>query len=148
MSLSEKIAIDFNRALKAGDKVRVAILRMVKSTIKNREIEKGEPLGDNEIEEVFRSFVKRAKESIEQFSTAGRTDLVEKEKAELTIIQEYLPRQFSEDETREIIRNAIAETGAAGPQDMGKVMKTVMAKGKGKVDGKLANTLLKDMLEA
>jgi len=148
MSLSEKIATDFNRALKSGDKVRVAILRMVKSTIKNREIEKGEALGDDEIEGVFRSFVKRAKESIEQFSKAERTDLVEKEKAELAIIQEYLPGQFSEDETREIIRNAIVETGAAGPKDMGKVMKAVMAKGRGLVDGKLANILLKEMLEA
>jgi uncharacterized protein YqeY len=148
MSLSEKIATDFNRALKSGDKIRVAILRMVKSAIKNREIEKGEALGDDEIEGVFRSFVKRAKESIEQFSNAGRTDLVEKEKSELAIIQEYLPRQFSEDETREIIRNAIAETGAAGPRDTGKVMKAVMAKGKGQVDGKLANVLLKEMLEA
>lgn len=148
MSLSEKIATDYNRALKSGDKVRVAILRMVKSAIKNREIEKGEALGDDEIEGVFRSFVKRAKESIEQFSTAGRTDLVEKEESELAIIQEYLPRQFSEDETREIIRNAIAETGAAGPRDLGKVMKAVMAKGKGQVDGKLANVLLKEMLEA
>jgi uncharacterized protein YqeY len=148
MSLSEKIATDFNRALKSGDKIRVAILRMVKSAIKNREIEKGEALGDDEIEGVFRSFVKRAKESIEQFSNAGRTDLVEKEKSELAIIQEYLPRQFSEDETREIIRNAIAETGAAGPRDTGKVMKAVMAKGKGLVDGKLANVLLKEMLEA
>jgi len=148
MSLSERIATDFNRALKSGDKVRVAILRMVKSTIKNREIEKGEALGDDEIEGVFRSFVKRAKESIEQFSKAERTDLVEKEKAELAIIQEYLPRQLGEDETREIIRNAIVETGAAGPQDMGKVMKVVMAKGKGLIDGKLANILLKGMLEA
>jgi uncharacterized protein YqeY len=148
MALSEKIATDFKGALKSGDKVRVAILRMVKSAIKNREIEKGEALGDDEIEGVFRSFVKRAKESIEQFSTAGRTDLVEKEESELAIIQEYLPRQFSEDETREIIRNAIAETGAAGPRDMGKVMKAVMAKGKGQVDGKLANVLLKEMLEA
>jgi uncharacterized protein YqeY len=148
MSLAEKIATDLNTALKSGDKVRVVILRMIKSTIKNREIEKGEALGNDEIEGVFRTFVKRAKESIEQFSKAERTDLVEKEKAELAIIQEYLPSQLSEDETREIIRNAIAETGAAGPQDMGKVMKTVMAKGKGQIDGKLANTLLKELLEA
>jgi uncharacterized protein YqeY len=148
MSLAEKIATDLNTALKSGDKVRVVILRMIKSTIKNREIEKGEALGNDEIEGVFRTFVKRAKESIEQFSKAERTDLVEKEKAELAIIQAYLPSQLSEDETREIIRNAIAETGAAGPQDMGKVMKTVMAKGKGQIDGKLANTLLKELLEA
>ena len=148
MSLSEKIAADFNRALKSGDKVRVAILRMVKSAVKNKEIEKGQALDDNEIEGVFRSFVKRAKESIEQFAAAGRTDLVEKEKAELAIIEEYLPKQFSEDETRELIRRAIAETGAAGPRDMGKVMKTVMAKGRGQIDGKLANVLLKEMLEA
>jgi uncharacterized protein YqeY len=148
MSLAEKIATDLNTALKSGDKVRVVILRMIKSTIKNREIEKGEALGNDEIEGVFRTFVKRAKESIEQFSKAERTDLVEKEKAELAIIQAYLPSQLSEAEPREIIRNAIAETGAAGPQDMGKVMKTVMAKGKGQIDGKLANTLLKELLEA
>jgi len=148
MSLTEKIAADFNRALKSGDKVRVAILRMIKSAVKNREIEKGQALDDSEIEAVFRSFVKRAKESIEQFDAAGRTDLVEKETAELAIIEEYLPKQFSEDETREIIRNAIAETGASGPRDMGKVMKAVMAKGKGQIDGKRANVLLKEMLEA
>jgi len=148
MSLTEKIAVDFNRALKSGDKVRVAILRMIKSAVKNREIEKGQALDDSEIEAVFRSFVKRAKESIEQFDAAGRTDLVEKETAELAIIEEYLPKQFSEDETREIIRNAIAETGASGPRDMGKVMKAVMAKGKGQIDGKRANVLLKEMLEA
>ena len=148
MSLAEKIATDLNSALKSGDKVRVVILRMIKSAIKNREIEKGEAPGNDEIEGIFRTFVKRAKESIEQFSKAERTDLVEKEKAELAIIQEYLPKQLSGDETREIIRNAIAETGAAGPQDMGKVMKTVMAKGKGQIDGKLANTLLKELLEA
>ncbi len=148
MSLAEKISNDFKEALKSGEKSKVSVLRMIKAAIKNREIEKGASLNDDEISSIFRLFVKRAKESIEQFSKANRTDLVEKEKEELTIIQNYLPQQLGEDEIRKIIKDIISEVGATGPKDTGKVMKAVMVKAKGQIDGKLANTIVKEMLEA
>jgi uncharacterized protein YqeY len=145
--LSEKISDDYKEALKSGDKDRVSILRMVKAAIKNKEIEKRSPVSDEEISAILRSYVKRAHESIEQFSKAGRIDLAEKEKKELAIIQSYLPQQINEDEIRVIIKDAINETGAAGAKDMGKVMKAVMSKTKGLADGKLVNNLVKEMLE-
>ena len=147
MSLAEKISVDVKEALKSGDKSRLSILRMIKSSIKNKEIEKSEALTDEETSAILRSFVKRANESIEQFTKAGRADLAEKEKEESEIIQLYLPRQVDEDRTKEIIRDAIHEAGASGPGDMGKVMKIIMAKAGGQVDGKLASRLAKEMLE-
>jgi len=145
--IADKLSNDFKEALKSGDRSRVSILRMVKAAIKNREIEKRSALNDEEIQGILRSYVKRAHESIEQFSSAGRTELAEKEKAELAILHEYLPQQISEEEIRRIIRDAAAEVGAAGPKDMGKVMKVVMAKTKGQADGKLVNALVKELLE-
>lgn len=147
MHLSEIISNDYKEALKSGDKDRVSILRMVKAAVKNREIEKKSSLPDDEISGILRSYVKRAHESIEQFSKAGRTDLVEKEKKELVIIQSYLPRQIAEDELKIIIKDAVIETGAAGTKDFGKVMKAVMSKTKGLADGKLVNDLVKAILE-
>ena len=148
MSIFETISDDLMKALKAGDKGRVLILRMVKSSIKNMEIEKGTSLTDDEVSGVLRTFAKRAKESIEQFSDGGRTELAEQEKAELAIIQNYLPKELSEDAVREMVSEAIKETGAAGLKEMGKVMKALMSKSKGQVDGKLANKIVKEMLEA
>jgi hypothetical protein len=147
MSLAEKISVDVKNALKSGDKSRLSILRMIKSSIKNKEIEKSDTLTDEETSAILRSFLKRANESIEQFTIAGRADLVEKEKEESEIIQNYLPRQLNEDQTREIVSNAISEVGATGPGDMGKIMKAIMAKAGGQVDGKLASKLVKEMLE-
>jgi uncharacterized protein YqeY len=147
MSLAEKISADVKDALKSGDKSRLSILRMIKSSIKNKEIEKSEALTDEETSAILRSFLKRANESIEQFTIAGRTDLVEKEKEESEIIQNYLPRQLNEDQTKEIVSNAINEVGATGPGDMGKIMKAIMAKAGGQIDGKLASKLVKEMLE-
>ena len=147
MQFSEKLSDDYKEALKAGDKSRVSILRMIKAAVKNKEIEKGSSLTDDEIYAILRSFVKRASESIEQFSKAGRTDLAEKEKEELLIMRGYLPRQLGEDEIRKLVKEVISETGASGMKDMGKVMKAVMAKTKGQVDGRLVNTIVKETLE-
>ena len=148
MSLMESIANDLISALKAGQKEKLLILRMVKSAIKNSEIEKGDPLNDDEVLAVLRTFAKRAKDSIEQFSQAGRKELAEKEKAELAVIEEYLPKQLGEDDLRGMIKDAIQEQGAVGMKDMGKVMKALMVKAKGQVDGKVANNIVKEMLEA
>jgi len=148
VQFSEKLSDDYKDALRSGDKIKVSVLRMIKAAVKNREIEKGSLLSDDEIFAVFRSFVKRANESIEQFSKAGRMDLAEKEKEELSIMQGYLPLQPGEDEIRKLVKEIISETGAAGPKEMGKVMKAVMAKTKGLADGKLVSNLVKEMLEA
>ncbi|GBE03590.1 MAG TPA: GatB/YqeY domain-containing protein [Nitrospirae bacterium] len=147
MSLMETIANDLTSALKAGQKEKLLIMRMVKSAIKNGEIEKGEPLSDDEVLAVLRTFAKRAKDSIEQFSKADREDLAAKEKDELAIIEEYLPKQLGEDDLRIMIKDIIQEQGAVGMKDMGKVMKGLMVRSKGQVDGKAANNIVKEMLE-
>ena len=147
MSLMESISNDLTSALKAGEKEKLLILRMVKSAIKNAEIEKGDPLNDDEVSAVLRTFAKRAKDSIEQFSQGGRDELAKKEKAQLAVIEEYLPKQLSEDDLRGMIKDAIQEQGASGMKDMGKVMKALMVKAKGQVDGKVANNIVKEMLE-
>ncbi len=148
MPIFETISNDLKEALKAGDKNRLSILRMIKSAVKNREIEKKAPIDDDEVKAILKTFVKRGKESIDQFTKAGRTELVEKEKQELAVVQNYLPKQLSEEETKSMISDIVKELGAVGPKDMGKVMKAVMGKSKGLVDGKLANKLLKEILEA
>jgi len=147
MTLIDKISDDLKKAMKSGDSTTVSVLRMIKSSIKNREIEKGEVPGDDEVLDILSLFVKRSKESVEQFTKAERADLVDKEKAEQSVVLQYLPRQLGEDEIRKIVSEAISETGSSVPGDMGKVMKTVMAKLKGKADGKLVNSLVKEMLE-
>jgi uncharacterized protein YqeY len=148
VSISEKIAEDLTKALKSGDKNRVSVLRMIKSSMKNREIEKRADLTDEEGQAILMLFVKRAKDSIDQFSKAGRTDLAEKEEKELLVVQDYLPKQLGEDDIRKIIKEVISQENVSGPQAMGKVMKASMVKLKGQADGKLVNTIVKEMLEA
>lgn len=148
MSVGSKIADDLKEAMKSGDKVRVSVLRMIRSEIKNREIDKGEALSDDDIMAVVRSFSKKAKDSIEQFSAAGRTDLSDKEEKELAVIESYLPAQLSDEDLKTLIKDVIAETGAGSMRDMGKVMKAVMAKAQGQADGKTVNSLVKEVLGA
>jgi len=148
MTVSEKIAADYKEALKAGDKNRVSVLRMIKSSMKYKEIEKKAPLTDEEVQAILMSSVKRAKESIEQFSKAGREDLAGKEKEEMLVVQDYLPKQLGEDDVRQILKEVIAEEGASGPKDTGKVMKSAMARLKGQADGKLVSKIVKELLEA
>jgi uncharacterized protein YqeY len=143
MPLAERLSSDYIEALKAGHAVKVSVLRMAKADVKNREIEKGSPLTDEEIYAVLGTLVKRSKESIEQFSKASRYDLVRKEEEELEVILPYLPQQLSTDEIENLVVTAIRETGASGPGDFGKVMKVVMEKARGRTDGKLVNDLVK-----
>jgi uncharacterized protein YqeY len=148
MSLGNTLSEDLKAALKSGDKDKVSILRMIKSSIKNQEIDKKSSLDEKEITAILRSFVKRAKESIEQYANAGRSELAEKEERELSIIQNYLPKQLDEESARKMIKEVVGETGAAGPRDMGKVMKALMVKSGGQIDGKMASSLVKEILEA
>lgn len=146
MHLSERLSEDLKKTLKAGEKDALSVIRMIKAAIKNKEIEKGTPLGDEEINGVLLSLARQRKESIEQFSKANRQDLVEKETRELSIIKSYMPRQLTEEELKVIIEDAIKEIGAGSQKDTGKVMKFVMAKVKGQVDGKLVSELVKNLL--
>lgn len=146
MSLSNRLSEDFKKALKNGEKGAVSVIRMIKAAIKNKEIEKGSPLGDEEICGVLMSLARQGKDSEDQFIKGGRNDLAEKEARELLIIQSYLPRQLSEQEFKEIIGEVIKESGAGGPGDMGKVMKLIMPKIKGQADGKLVSELAKKAL--
>jgi len=146
MSLKEKIKADLTEAMKAKDALRVSTIRLLVSTIKNREIDGRKELDDEAVLAVLSSAVKQRKESIDQFEKAGRTDLSDKEKAELVILLAYMPQQMGRDEVMALVKEAVAEAGASGPQDMGKVMKALMPKVKGKADGRMVNDLVKEAL--
>ncbi len=143
MSLTEILSDDLKKALKTAQKDTLSVIRMIKAAVQNKEIEKGAALSDEEIHGVLMTLARQRKDSIEQFSKGNRQDLVEKEAGELSIIQSYLPEQLTEEEIKEIIRSMVKEIGVQGPQDMGKVMKSVMAKVKGQADGRLVSELVK-----
>ena len=149
MALSEKVNADIATAMKARDAARLSALRMVKAAIMNKEVEKGRSLEDAEVLQVLASLVKQRRVSIDQFAKAGRTDLVDKETAEIAVLEEYLPPAASPAEIDAAVAAAIAETGAASAKDMGKVMKAVMPKLAGKnADGKAVNEAVRRKLGA
>jgi len=133
-------------ALKSRDDLKVSVIRMVKASLKNKEIEKMSSLTDDEILSVLSTLAKQRRESIDLFSAAGRTDLADKETKELEIIQSYLPKQLSPEELNNIIRSAISESGASSLNDLGAVMKVLMPRVKGVADGKLVNQRVKELL--
>lgn len=142
MSLLEQIVLDMHKAQKSGEKIKLEALRLLKSEAKYKEIEKGSPLTEEEIVSVLSSAVKKRKEAIEQFRQGNRADLVEKEEKELQIILSYLPAQLSEEELARLVEETISEVGASSKADVGKVMKVLMPKVKGKADGKIVNALV------
>ena len=146
MSLSERINQDINEALRAGERHRLIVLRGLKSDLKYKQIDIGEELTKEQTLEVLSSAAKKRRESIEQFRKGERDDLVRKEESELSIIVAYLPQQLSEDELRQLVAAAIAESGAETPKQMGLVMKVLMLKIKGRADGKLVNKLVSESL--
>ena len=148
MSLLKRFDDDLKEALKASETAKVSILRMVKAAAKNKQIEKGRELTDDEIVSVLFSMVKQGRESIEQFTKAGRMDLVGKEEREVAVLQAYMPQQLSQEEVDRIILDAIQEASAKTPQDMGKVMRVLMPRVKGVADGKYVNQRVKELLEA
>ena len=147
-NLNQQIAADLTAAMKAKDAARLSALRMLKAAIMNKGIvEKGRDLNDAEVLQVVASLVKQRRDSIDQFAKAGRTDLVEKETGEIAILEHYLPPAASADEIDAAVADAIAETGASSPKDMGKVMKAVMPKLAGKnVDGRTINETVRRKL--
>ena len=147
MNYIEKIKQDMYAAMKSKDKVKATILRSLLSNLKKIEIEKKEPIAEPEYLSIVKKMVKQLKESIDLYSKAGRIELAEKEKSELSIIEAYLPKQFSEEEILELIKNIISEISAKNISDIGKVMAIVMKKGGGKVDGGIANRIAKELLQ-
>ena len=149
MPLRDEVNADLTTAMKAKDAARLSALRMLKAAIMNKGVEKGRDLEDAEVLQVVASLVKQRRDSIEQFSKAGRTDLVEKETGEIAVLEHYLPPAATADEIEAAVNAAIAETGAASPKDMGKVMKAVMPKLAGKnADGKAVNEIVRRTLGA
>ena len=149
MSLNDKVSADIAAAMKARDATRLSALRMLKAAVMNKGVEKGRDLEDAEILQMVSSLVKQRRDSIEQFEKGGRRDLVEKETAEIAVLQAYLPPAASPEEIDAAVAEAIAETGASSPRDMGKVMKAVMPRLAGKnADGKAVNEAVRRKLGA
>lgn len=147
MSLSEQIVSDLTAAMKAQDAQRTSTLRMVKAAMMNRKIEKGSDLSDDDVQKLLRSLVKQRRDSIEQYEKAGRQELVDKESAEIAVIETYLPQAASAEEIEQAVAAAIAETGATSMKDMGKVMKAAQAALAGKnADGKQISEIVKAKL--
>ncbi len=133
-------------ALKSGDALKLSTLRLLLAAIQNEEIRLRKELGPDEIQRVISTLTKQRSESIELYRKGGRDDLAQKEEAELKILQHFLPQPLTEKEVEALIRESIAESGARGVQDLGKVMKQVMPKVSGRSDGKRVNELAKALL--
>jgi len=147
MTLSEQITRDIGEAMKARDQTRLSALRMVKAALMNGEVSKGRALEAAEAQQVLASLIKQRRDSIEQFGSAGRQDLVAKETAEITVLEKYATPAASAAELEQAVAAAIAETGATTSKDMGRVMKAVVSALAGKsVDGKAINELVRKKL--
>jgi uncharacterized protein YqeY len=145
--LAKRIQTDLKDAVKSRDKVRVGVLRMLISALKNAELDEREELSDDTELAVVSSYARRVKESIEEFQKGGREDLVAKERAELVIVMVYLPEQMSDDDVRAEAAKVITEIGASSPRDMGRVMSEMMRRFKGRVDGGAVNRVVIELLK-
>lgn len=149
MSLEQKLIADLTGAMKRRDELETSVLRMLKSLLMLKKTEKDGPreLSDDTVREVFASYAKNLAESIEQFRLGNREESAVKHEAELAVVRRYLPEPAGEDEVRRVIEETVAETGAAGPRDMGRVMGPVMASLKGRADGSLVSRLVRERLQ-
>lgn len=146
MSLREKLLDGMKEAMRAKDDLRLSAIRMVRSAVKNRDIDLKRELNDQEIVEVIATLVKQRRESIRLFSDAGRTDLAEKEEKELNILLGFLPQQLSREEVEKLAVRIIADCSAMGAKDMGRVMKALMPHVAGRADGKLVSDIVREKL--
>jgi uncharacterized protein YqeY len=146
MELRARIETDTKDALKAGAKDKVSTLRMLNAALKNKQIDKRRPLTEEEVIETVRSLIKQRRDSVEQFAKGNRQDLVDKETAEIAVLEVYLPKQLTREELEAMVRDAVAQSGAQGAKDMGKVMKTLIPLVGGRADGKLVSELVKNAL--
>ena len=150
MSLKEKLTADMKEAMKAREegRQRLGVIRLVRGAIRQQEIDGQRELDDEAVLSVISKEVMQRRDAIEEFQKGGRDDLVRQNEAEIAILMEYLPQQMTEDEVRSAVQEAIAATGASTPKDMGKVMKELMPKVKGRADGKLVNQIVRERLDA
>ena len=142
--MEERLVQEMKEAMKSNDKLRLSTIRMIRSTVKNKEIELRKPLDDGEIQKAIQGMVRKGEESVEQFKLGGRMDLVEKESKEIEILKSFLPQALTREEILKIIDETIEETQSTSLKDIGKLMKSVMPKLQGKADGKLVNQLVKE----
>lgn len=146
MSLSERLNEDMKQAMKSQDKFKLSVIRMVRASIKNIEIDQRRTLSDSEVLDVLNREIKQRRDSLQEFEKAGRSDLADGLKAELDVLAVYMPQQLSEEEVKAIVQQTIQEVGASSKADMGKVMGALMPKVKGRADGKLINQLVQQSL--
>ena len=146
MSLRDRLTEEMKDAMKAREELRLSTIRMVRSAVRNKEIDLKREMADQEIVETISSLVKQRRESIRMFTEASRDDLVAKEEQELAILLSFLPQQLSREEVADIVVRVIAECGAQGGKDMGRVMKALMPHVAGRADGKMVSELVKEKL--
>ncbi|MGB9791639.1 MAG: GatB/YqeY domain-containing protein [Thermacetogeniaceae bacterium] len=148
MSLQERLYEDMKKALKEREagKLKLSVIRLVRSALKNRAIELGRELTDEDVIEVLAREVKQRREAIEEYNRVGRPDVAAELEAEIAVLQEYLPRQLSREEIAAEAREAIASVGAKGPKDLGRVMGALMPRLKGRADGKVVQEVVRALL--
>jgi uncharacterized protein YqeY len=147
MTLTDRLTRDIADAMKAREQVRLSALRMAKAALMNASVSKGRDLEESEGQQVLAGLIKQRRDSVDQFRAAGRTDLVDRETAEIEVLERYAPPVASADEVEHAVASAISETGASSAKDMGRVMKAAMAALAGKtVDGKAVNELVRKKL--
>ncbi|VBB06091.1 Hypothetical protein LUCI_1306 [Lucifera butyrica] len=148
MSLKDKLTEDMKQAMrdKEAGKFRLSVIRMVRASIKNLEIDRKRDLTEEEVVEVLAKEVKMRRDAMEEFKKGNRPDLVDNLEQEIVILMQYLPQQMDEPEVRSLVAEAVSQTNAAGPKDMGKVMAVLMPKVRGRADGKLVNAIVREML--
>ena len=146
MSLLGKLNDDMKQAMKEKDKLKLSVIRMVKSSVQNEEINQGKELADDEVLAIFNRELKQRRDSLQEFENAGREDLAGQIRAEIEVLLPYLPKQLDESEIRQIVQETMEQTGASSKKDLGKVMGAIMPKVKGKADGNLVNKIVQELL--
>ncbi len=148
MALKDRLDADLKAAMKEKDALKLSVVRMLKSAVKYREIEVMKPLDDAGVQGVIASEIKRRRDSVEQYRAGNRQDLVDKEEAEIAILQQYQPQQLTADELSAKVDEVIARVGAKGPKDMGAVMKALLPEVAGRAEGKAVSDMVKQRLSA
>ena len=146
MPIEEKITNDLKAAMKARDEMRLSCLRLLKTSIKHKQVEKGEELKDEDIEAIISSAIRKGQEAAQEFNKGNREDLAAKEEAEIKILYDYLPKQLDSVEIEKIIKEIITELSIDSPKDLGKVMKAAMVRMAGKAQGKEVNEIARRLL--
>lgn len=149
MSIKDQLTADMKQAMKDKEagKLRLAVIRMVRNSIRNQEINNKIELDDNAVLQVLMKEVKMRQDSLEEFKKANRAELVAQAEEEIAILKQYLPEALSDEELKAIVAETIAEVGATGPKDMGKVMPKVIAKAQGRADGKRISAMVRELLK-